>query len=157
MIVNTASRTDVYAECAQELTRFATSLVGPTHAADVVSEAVIRAMWSEQWDGVSNRRAYLYKAVLNQSKMHHRATARRRRREASAARPATATDATANVDVWQALGTLSVLQRALVFLTYWEDWPCTDIAARFGMTERTVRRQLAKARRRLGEVLDDRA
>ena len=54
--------------------RFATGLVGPSDGRDVVATAMVRAMWSLSWDSVVNERAYLYKAVLNEARRHHRDT-----------------------------------------------------------------------------------
>ena len=56
---------EVYEKYADELIRFATTLVGPSDAPDVLSVAVIGALASSQWPRVSNRRAYLYRSVLN--------------------------------------------------------------------------------------------
>ena len=67
------SRGEVFDRYGVELTRFATSLVGPSDARDTVSDAMLRAMWSERWKRVTNQRAYLYRAVASQAKMHHRA------------------------------------------------------------------------------------
>ena len=85
--VESLTRAEIYRKHASELLRFATSLVGPADAADVVSEAVVKSMWSKAWASVSNRRAYLYQAVLNESRMHHRGTMRRRSYEMKAAPP----------------------------------------------------------------------
>jgi DNA-directed RNA polymerase specialized sigma24 family protein len=63
------SREEIYRRNVHDLTRFATSLVGPADAGDVVAEAVMRVMWSKQWDGVTDHRAYLYRAVLNEARM----------------------------------------------------------------------------------------
>ena len=155
MVTETEARSDLYRRHAIELTRFATSLVGPNHAHDVVSEAVMQAMWSDRWGEVLNPRAYLYQAVLNAARMHHRSTSRRRRRESMAARPDTSPGPDAAVDVWDALGHLSIRQRAVIFLTYWEDLSEGDIAYRLDVSERSVRRYLAKARDQLREALHD--
>jgi RNA polymerase sigma-70 factor (ECF subfamily) len=155
MVVQAPTRKRVYEECADDLTGFATSLVGPDDAPDVVSQAVIRAMWSKGWREVRDPRAYLYRAVLNESRMHHRSAARRRRREQRVSNPGPHADPFPDVDVWRALQALTVRQRAFVYLTYWEDRPCAEIAADFSMSERSVRRYLQKARSRLQEVLDD--
>jgi DNA-directed RNA polymerase specialized sigma24 family protein len=42
-----------------------------------------------------------------------------------------------------------------VFLTYWADQTPADIAEVLDVSEGTVRKQLARARARLREVLDD--
>ena len=58
-------------------------------------------------------------------------------------------------EVLASLAALSPQQRAVVHLTYWEDLTPHAVAARLGVSDGTVRRQLARARKRLREVLDD--
>ena len=53
-----------------------------------------------------------------------------------------------------ALRSLSVQQRAVVHLTYWEDLTPAAVAERLGVSDGTVRRQLARGRDRLRKVLD---
>lgn len=149
------TRSEVFERYAVELTRFATSLVGPTEAQDVVSDAFLRSMWSDGWVEVANQRAYLYRVVLSQARMYQRSAGRRRQREHEAALGAVATPPESEVDVWEALGHLSVPERAVIFLTYWEDLPEMDVAAWLGISERTVRRQLSRARHKLGRLLND--
>ena len=72
---------EVYEKHAEELTRFATALVGPSDAPDIVSTAVVNALSSSSWPTVENRRAYLYRCVLNAVRSGHRSTVRRERRE----------------------------------------------------------------------------
>lgn len=61
------SDASVYAALAPELIRFASSLVGPHDAADVLSAAVVRTLSSPRWPEVANRRAYLYQAVFSEA------------------------------------------------------------------------------------------
>lgn len=149
---------DIYRAYADDLIRYATALVGPADAADVVSEAVLRVFQSPGWPAVDNRRAYLYRAVLNQASTHHRATSRRRQRESvvvlreAAPTPADA-DAT-TIDAHRALAQLSEQQRAVVYLTYWEDLQPAQIAHVLHVGEGTVRKQLARARHQLRRILD---
>lgn len=72
---------EVYQSHAAELIRYATVLVGPDDAADVVTDAVLNVFASPKWRYVKSRRAYLFRAVLNQSQTFHRSTSRRQRRE----------------------------------------------------------------------------
>jgi hypothetical protein len=72
---------DTYRRHATELIRYATVLVGPDDAPDVVTDAVLAAFNSARWALVKNRRAYLYRAVLNRGLSHRRSDTRRRRRE----------------------------------------------------------------------------
>src|SRR6478752_7781163 len=85
MGVLAVSDAEVYGKYADELVRFATVLVGPDSAADVVSASVITAFRAPAWADVQHPRAYLYRAVLNESRMTARRDARRTRYEQRAA------------------------------------------------------------------------
>ncbi len=147
---------DTYRRHATELIRYATVLVGPDDAPDVVTDAVLAAFASPQWSAVENRRAYLYRAVLNRSLSHRRSATRRRRRETVVAlrTPARVDAPDAAVDAHRALATLSEQQRAVTFLTYWEDQSPAQIAALLAVSEGAVRKQLARARDHLRRILD---
>ena len=86
--------------------------------------------------------------------MNHRSKMRRRNRERRAAPVLAVAPPTAEIDVWNAMAHLNVVERSVVFLTYWEDLTEVDIAGRLGMSERTVRRHLGRARDKLGRLLD---
>lgn len=142
-----------YREYASELTRYATGLVGPFDAADVVSDACLRAFMSRRWPEVTNRRAYLYKTVLSVANDHHRSTLSRRLREMkSADREATASPEI-DFDVLAAVERLSLQQRSAVLLTYWADLSVDDVAETMGVSTGSVKRHLARARKRLKEWL----
>ena len=148
---------EVYRKHADALVRFASGLVGPSDAADVVSDAVVKAMWSKAWPSVRNHGAYLYRSVLNEARMHHRGTMRRRARELAvgAKEPQLAHPVDVRPEVLAAVGRLSVRQRAVVFLTYWEGLQPHEIGNRLGIGEGSVRRHLARARQRLRGMLHE--
>jgi RNA polymerase sigma factor (sigma-70 family) len=158
VIASVASESDVgeaYRTHAADLIRYATVLVGPSDAPDVVSDAVLGVMASGKWDSVDNPRAYFFRAVLNQATSHHRSATRRRGREERAARLERPTPAPeSSVDAHRALRTLSEQQRAVVYLTYWEDLSPAQIAALLAVSEGAVKKQLARARDQLRKVLD---
>lgn len=145
----------IYRKHSGELVRFATGLVGPSDAQDVVTDACLRAFQSRHWAGVANRRAYLYRSVLNQARTHHRSTVRRRIREQAGTAPLSQNPPPIDIDVLRAVDKLSVQQRASVFLTYWEDLTPAQVAARLEISEGSAKRHLARARARLKELLDD--
>src|SRR5439155_26026664 len=129
---------EVYEKHADDLVRFATGLVGPSDAADVVSSAVLRAVSSPAWGGARNRRAYLFRAVLNEARMHHRSTMRRRAREARAAPREGVVDSEVRPDVLAAIARLSLRQRAVVVLTYWQDLHEQETAELLGISVGSV-------------------
>jgi RNA polymerase sigma-70 factor (ECF subfamily) len=144
---------EIYRKYADDLVRFATGLVGPFDARDVVSEACLRSFGSRSWSTVTNHRAYLYRSVLHEARSHYRSTLRRRLREMQAASSELVPPAQVDVDVLAAVDKLSVQQRASVLLTYWEDLTPADVALRLRISEGAVKRHLARARAHLKEFL----
>lgn len=144
---------DIYRSYAPELTRYATGLVGPFDATDVVTDAWLRSVGSKDWEQVVNRRAYLYRAVFSVAKDHHRSTLARRLREMKTATPEGFDPATIDIDVLRAVNRLSLQQRAAVHLTYWADMSVDEVAERMGVSTGTVKRHLSRARGRLKEWL----
>jgi RNA polymerase sigma factor (sigma-70 family) len=142
---------------ADELTRFATAVVGPSEAPDVVSEAFLRCVVSRRWPTVSDRRAYLYRAVLNEALATRRSLTRRRRRDRHAVLAEPVSEEVPSYEVLDAVRRLSVRQRAVVVLTYWQDLGPASVAGLLGVSEGAVRRHLARARAHLKEYLDDQA
>jgi RNA polymerase sigma-70 factor (ECF subfamily) len=147
----------VYEANADRLMKLATFLAGPHAAVDLVQESVARAVRSPRWTGVADQGAYLTRVLVNEARRGAGSDARRRAREERVAArsvpesvPAYGVDA----DVRDAVRDLSAQQRAIVFLTYWEDLSIPVVAERLGVGEGTVRRQLARAKSRLRKVLN---
>ena len=152
----TADDVETYRRHSAELVRYATVLVGP--AMQPTSSPTPSSPRSRRRRGadVANRRAYLYRAVLHHSMSFHRSSSRRRRREqvvVARDRPA-AEPEPSSIDAHRALAALSEQQRAVTYLTYWEDLPPDRIAELLGVAEGTVRKQLARARDHLRRILD---
>lgn len=148
-----ADPSEVYRRHADELVRYATALVGPADAPDVVVDAVVAAFRSPAWSKVENQRAYLYRAVLNRSLSVRRSDARRVARELRLAGSEPVAAGESSLDAQRALAGLSPQQRAVVYLTYWEDLTPAQIAALLEVSEGTVRKQLARAREQLRRIL----
>jgi RNA polymerase sigma factor (sigma-70 family) len=148
---------ELYERLSPELIRFATALVGRADAPDVLSGAVVKALATPGWPAVTNRRAYLYRAVFNEAQTWLKRAGQRPILERRAVRAAT-------VDRWElpalhpdvraAVAGLSVRQRAVIVLTYWADLDPGSVAEWLGISDGSVRRHLARARARLREVLD---
>lgn len=150
-VVDDAS--EVYRLHADELVRYATALVGPADAPDVVIEAVLSAVRSPGWPVVDNRRAYLFRAVLNGCSSMRRSDARRAVRELRAAPVPVESQVDSSIDARRALAVLTPQQRAVVYLTYWDDLTPAQVAVLLGVGEGTVRKQLARAREHLRRIL----
>jgi RNA polymerase sigma-70 factor (ECF subfamily) len=144
---------------AAELIRFATAMAGPDDARDVVTDAMLRVFDGRvDHEHVADTRAFLFRAVHRRLIDHERSKARRRRRDHEFGKqrnsaPAHDTPAAA-IDARAALAALSLQQRTVVFLTYWCDHTPADVARVLEVSEGTVRKQLARARARLREVVD---
>ncbi|MEY4174746.1 MAG: hypothetical protein RI900_1911 [Actinomycetota bacterium] len=144
---------ELYAKHAEELIRFATTLVGPAMAEDLTTSSFLSAVSSPAWKGVSEPRAYLFRVVLNQSRSIRRADRRRAAREHAAAQGAEVEPSTLSFEVRDAISRLSLDERSVLYLAYWLDFPVSEIAEVLGMSRRTVERSLTRARRQLEELL----
>ncbi len=141
----------------RDLLHFATVLVGPHDAADVVSEAVTATLHRGSMATVLDPRAYWFRAVANTAAGWHRSNFRRQWREERAARSSSTNAAihSSPDEARRLLGQLSVQQRTAVYLAYWLDWPVNRIAEAMGSSDGTVKQHLARGRARLRELLDD--
>ena len=153
MVVTDETYADLYLKHAAELTRFATGLVGPSAAADVVADAVARLLASRAWERASNPRALMFRAVLFEAQMFHRSHRRRVSREARSSQREAFEMPEVEPEVAVAVARLSPQQRAVVFLTYWDDLDVHAVAGLLAVSEGTVRKQLGRARKKLREVL----
>lgn len=146
---------EAYEKWSDDLVRFATVLVGANDAADVVADAFVQLLDDGVWQHVERPRAYLFGVVANRARMQHRSAFRRRRRDDAASRHPNAPPRPTGEDLLstEVLAGLSRQQRTFVYLAYWEDWTVTEIAECVGVSEGTVRRQLARARTKLREEL----
>ena len=149
---------ETYRRYCDELIRFATVLVGPSDASDVVADAFVGVLSSKAWPKVRNHRAYLYQAVLNAARAASRGGHRRQLRETRAVQFAGSQLVADHVDSrsdHDALSGLSDRQKAVVYLTYWHDLVATDVAERLGISEGAVRKHLARARAQLRRQLNE--
>jgi RNA polymerase sigma factor (sigma-70 family) len=144
---------ELYRKHADDLTRFATGLVGPQNAPDVVSEAVLSCLGSRSWPSVTQKRSYLYRSVYNKSAEFHRSSRRRRVREELSAQPESIDPPEVRPEVLAAVMRLSIQQRAVIVLTYWDDLDLAAIAELLDISDGSVRRHLARGRSRLKEAL----
>lgn len=144
---------ELYRKHADELIRFASTLVGPSLAEDVLGGAVTSALSSPSWPLVVNKRAFLFRCVATEAARHARSAQRRLRRERRVADAETVHDRHLDPDVVEAMLALSTRQRAVVYVTFWLDLTARDAAEFLGMSERTVERELARSRRTLERKL----
>lgn len=154
MHVAVGSIDELWNKWADDLLRYATALVGPDEAPDLVDDAVVKVM--VVWQTDPDRRlglSYVKRVVVNEARMRHRSRSRRAQREWRAADVPAQVELLADPAVLRAVGALSVMQRAAVYLTYWEDLTPSMIAEQLGVSEGTVKRHLSRARTQLRKVL----
>jgi RNA polymerase sigma factor (sigma-70 family) len=138
-------------EHAAELVRYATLLVGPGDASDVVSIAFLRA--GDRLEAVEQVRGYMYRAVTTVAFDQRRSARRRQARELAALLPSVVPASSDDTDLRAAIARLSVQQRAVVYFTYWHDHSAEQISDVLGIAPATVRRHLARARDHLRKAL----
>ena len=143
---------DAYQRYADELVRYATVLVPRSEAADIVADTFADLLRHADgaWSNARHPKGFLFGAVANRARMYHRRTARRRQRERrlvlatpQASEGIVGQSSTESLEV---LAALSVQQRAVTYLTYWQDFSVAQVAEALGVSEGTVRRQLARSR-----------
>lgn len=140
----------IWAKHKEELVRYATMLVGPDHAEDVLSTVVERVLRRRgSLSSLDDPRPYLFRSVLNESR------GLLRRRHVDPWPDEVVADAVEHrPDVALAVGRLPDRQRAAVYLTYWRDLPVREVAELMGCRPGTVKRYLHLSRKKLGEVLE---
>lgn len=155
--MNDLTLSEAYEKWANDLVGFATTLVGPVDAADVVADAFVELLDDRAgWGRVERPRAFLFGVVANRARMQVRSSARRRSRERRfGAGQRSRLDVTADGPggAQRLFGQVSLQQRTFQFLAYWEDWPIAEIATHAGVSDGTVRKQLARARSKIREEL----
>lgn len=142
------SDAEIYIKYRDDLLRYATSLVGPDQAEDVVSTVVLRTIRGQGLAELDRPHAYLMKGVLNESRSVWRRASTVPLLELDSRNLPDEV-----VETLDALWRLPLRQRAAAFLFYWEDRPVTEIAKLMGVRDGTVKRYLHNARQRLKRSL----
>lgn len=146
---------EVYEEIAPDLMRYATALVGPDYAPDIVSTIVTRALQrSGGLSGLDSPKNYLMKAVLNEAVGMKRQRARRNTYPmASVPEMPLPEIEVGNIDAM--VMELPPQQRAAAYLVFFLEYSPTEAAELMGTRPGTVRRYLHLARRKLEESLGE--
>ncbi|MGI9666215.1 MAG: RNA polymerase sigma factor [Acidimicrobiia bacterium] len=143
------SDSQIYAELRDDLVGYATALVGPDLAADVVSTVMVRVLSRRPLTDLEEPRPYLFRAVLNEAR-----TSARRPRDADLRRiDAVVDQPNLHPEVIEAVLGLPVQQRAVTYLIYWAGHTVTETADLMGVGDGTVKRYLFLARSSLRGVL----
>lgn len=140
----------IYRELKSDLIRYATVLVGPSDAEDVLSTVIARVYRSRRTlADLESPRPYLMKSVF------HEAMDRRKQKRILPLVDQAVEPAAARPDVFDAVVGLPVQQRAAIYLSYWVGMNSDEAAQHMGCRPATVRRYLHLARRKLEAVLDE--
>ena len=150
----TSATTDaaIYDRHRDELIRYATALVGSDEAEDVLSAVVLRVLNRRSLTDISEPRAYLFRAVLNECRSRGR---RRLLLPLTSDLPVPDAD-DHRPELADAVRSLPARQRAATFFVYWMGCSIAQTAELMGTKPGTVARYLHLARRRLRSYLDDR-
>ena len=141
----------IYRKNRDDLIRYATVLVGPTGAEDVVSVVVLRILAKRRLQDLEEPRACLFRAVLNECKTR----LSRRRTHLSITEVGGVPADDPQTHVIQAVLDLPPQQRAATYLVYWAGLTVAETADLIGIRPGSVKRYLHLARRTLKGVLDD--
>lgn len=132
--------------------RYATALVGPDAAEDVVSTVVTRVLArSGGLGGLREPKQYLMRSILNEVRTRHR---ERVRQSVVHADVAVATTYESDTDVVDVIEALPPQQRAAAFLVFYEGYTPSEAARLMGCRPGTVRHYLHLARSKLREAFD---
>jgi RNA polymerase sigma factor (sigma-70 family) len=149
-LIVTASDAQVYAEVKDDLIGYATVLVGPDSAPDIVSTVVLRVLVRRRLADLDDPRSYLFRGVLNEA----RTVARQHRRLAVLSDRESGEDSPNLLpEVAVAVAGLPVQQRAATFLVYWMGFTIEQTAVLMNVRVGTVKRYLSLAREKLREAL----
>ena len=146
---------EVYQDIAPDLMRYATALVGPDQAQDVVSTVVTRALNGPKGlAGLDRPKVYMMKAVLNEATGMKRRRARRQTYPMARVPDIVVPDVeVGNVDAL--VMDLPPQQRAAAYLVFFLEYTPTEAAELMGKRPGTVRRYLHLARKKLEAELDE--
>lgn len=142
----------IYTKHKDDLIRYASMLVGPTEAEDVLSTVVLRLLERRSLGDLDDPRPYLFRAITNEARGISR---REKKRRDLPAQPSGPNGIPENdYEVAAALSTLPPRQLAAVYLVYWEDQTIKSAARTLGTTTGTVKRYLHLARKKLKELIN---
>lgn len=133
--------------------RFATALVGPHDAHDIVTTVFLRATAQPEWQSIEWFDRYLVQGIRHEANNLYRQRRRQWERDLNGLRPDASVDALPDVDLWRAVAALGVEQRSVVFLAYWHDLTEAEIADTLDVARSTVHRNLVRARAKLRKAL----
>lgn len=141
---------EIYVKYRDELIRYATALVGPGNAEDMLSSVITRVYKSRRsLTEIDSPRPYLMKAVLNEALNF------RSKPPTSELREFGVEPKRSRPEVLEAVVELPLQQRAAIYLSYWGGMNSTEVGDLMGCRAATVRRYIHLAHKKLEAVLAD--
>jgi len=136
----------------EALLRFAVSMVGPDHAQDIVATALTSVLERRSSPPIIDMRSFLFRTVHNAANHHWRTQNRRLRRQREVLWTERYEDhPDCDPTIRRALNAMSLRQRAVIYLAYWEDQTNASIATTLGISLGSVKRHRTRALQRLKE------
>jgi len=137
-------------EHAAELHRFLTACVGPTDADDCLQETLISALrYYPRLRHADNLRGWLFTIAHRKATDAVRRNARHRTNDLDGVEPSVAPAPSADDELWGAVRSLPLKQRAAVVHRYVFDLAYREIGERMGVTEEAARQNVSAGLRRL--------
>ncbi|MFC7548675.1 RNA polymerase sigma factor [Plantactinospora sp. GCM10030261] len=138
----------VYQDHRVALLRLAFLLTGSReHGEDLVQAVFVTAL--PRWDRIEQPLPYLKRAIVNRAADHHRRAARERMLGV----PESVTFPPEVDETWEQVQRLSLVQRTVVILRFYEDLSLAEIAAVMDRPPATVRSDLKRALQHLRKAL----
>jgi RNA polymerase sigma-70 factor (ECF subfamily) len=140
---------EIYEKHAVDLIRYATVLVGPDQAPDVVSTVVLRILRLRHLSDLENPRAYLFRSVLNEARSWGRTRRARSLAISRLAEHRSSDDQDSLVErltAANAVWSLPPRHRSAAYLVYWLDLPLAEAAEQMGVSTGAVKRYIHEVR-----------
>jgi len=147
--VNHLEDAEIYGKHAVDLIRYATVLVGPDQAPDVVSTVVLRVLKRRHLSDLENPRAYLFRSVLNEARSWGRTRRSKSLAISRLVEDRSSHDQESLVDrltAANAVWSLPPRHRSAAYLVYWLDLPLAEAAEQMGVSTGAVKRYIHEVR-----------
>lgn len=133
-----------------------TYMKNPTDTDDVVSETFVKLIKSgKQFESIEHEKAWLIRTATNTCKDFLKHWSRKNVNIDDYTDQLFVDDSFIVDDIMKAILCLPDKYKTVIFLFYYEGYPCTDIANILGKPKATVRYHLQTARKKLKEKLGD--
>ena len=148
-----ATADELWRELHPPLRRFCAVVIGPSDADDLAAETFLRCRDRLMAGDVMNPQSYLFRSAVRTAHNQRRSRDRDLRRAVQIGVSVVTDERPELGHVRDAVRALSPRQRAVLYLSYWEDQTESQIAETLGLHIGTVRRHLHRAHQHLRKAL----